>query len=145
MVYHVIYDGNCNLCVNSVRLLEQFDQGRQFDYAPMQDQQALERFGIQPADCELGIILIDGDRSDRRWQGSLAIEEISQLLSVGNLPLGKLFVEAYRRLPAAQWTGDQLYAQVRDNRYQLFGQRDGTYQSVYPIAQPGCSDGACQP
>lgn len=141
MIYHVIYDGNCNLCVNSVKLLEQFDQGRQFSYAPMQDQQTLARFDISPQGCELGIILIDSSSPERRWQGSAAIEEIGQLLSAGNLPLGQLFVEAYRRLPGAKWTGDRLYEQVRDHRYSLFGQRDSTYQSAYPIAGSGYDSG----
>jgi predicted DCC family thiol-disulfide oxidoreductase YuxK len=137
MEYHVIYDGNCNLCVNSIKLLEQFDQGQRFSYAPMQDQTTLARFGISPQDCELGVILIEESHPEQRWQGSLAIEAIGQLLSVGNLPLGKLFVEAYRRLPGAKWTGDRLYEQVRDHRYSLFGQQGSTYQSAYPVVQPG--------
>jgi len=148
MIYHVIYDGNCNLCVNSVRLLEQFDQGRQFSYAPMQDQATLARFNISPQDCERGIILITASQPDRRWQGSQAIEAIGELFSLADLPLGKLFVEAYRRLPGVQWTGDRLYEQVRDHRYGLFGQRQSTYQSVYPVSaypvpEPNCGDGSC--
>jgi len=38
MKYHVIYDGNCNLCVNLVQLLESFDQGKSFVYTPMQNE-----------------------------------------------------------------------------------------------------------
>jgi predicted DCC family thiol-disulfide oxidoreductase YuxK len=72
MMYHVIYDGNCNLCVNFVKLLEQFDQGQQFRYTPMQDSAALEPFGITPQDCELGVILINPDNPNQRWQGSAA-------------------------------------------------------------------------
>ncbi|PLZ35449.1 thiol-disulfide oxidoreductase, partial [Fischerella thermalis WC542] len=30
MNYYVIYDGNCNLCVTLVQLLENLDQGNQF-------------------------------------------------------------------------------------------------------------------
>jgi predicted DCC family thiol-disulfide oxidoreductase YuxK len=130
MVYHVIYDGNCNLCVNSVKLLEQFDQGQQFRYAPMQDQATLAQFGITPQDCELGIILVDAAQPDRRWQGTAAIEEIGNLL-----PLGQLFVEAYRLLPGVKWAGDRLYEQVRDNRYALFGKRDQVYWSGYPVCE----------
>ncbi len=134
MLYHVIYDGNCNLCVNSVKLLEQFDQGQQFSYVPMQDQATLEQFGITPQDCELGIILIDAARPQQRWQGSGAIEEIGKLL-----PLAGPVVEAYRALPGVKWAGDRLYEQVRDNRYAWFGKRDSTCQSGYP----SCSDSAC--
>jgi predicted DCC family thiol-disulfide oxidoreductase YuxK len=132
MMYHVIYDGNCNLCVNFVKLLEQFDQGQQFRYTPMQDAATLEQFGITPQDCELGIILINSDNPNQRWQGSAAAEEIGTLL-----PAGKVFIEAYRGLPGAKWLGDRVYEQVRDHRYALFGKRD-TYWSVYP-----CPNGAC--
>jgi predicted DCC family thiol-disulfide oxidoreductase YuxK len=141
MMYHVIYDGNCNLCVNSVKLLEQLDQGQQFRYAPMQDRATLAQFGITPEDCQRGIILINADQPAQRWQGSAAIEEIGRLL-----PLGASFVAAYRQLPGAKWIGDRLYEQVRDNRYAIFGQRD-TYLSTYPISgdsgERPCADGSC--
>lgn len=134
MIYHVVYDGNCNLCVNSVQLLEKLDQGQQFSYVPMQDRAVLDEFGITPQDCELGIILIDAAQPQQRWQGSTAIEEIGKLL-----PLGRLFVEAYQALPGAKWAGDRLYEQVCDNRYAWFGGRDSTYRSTYPL----CGDGGC--
>jgi predicted DCC family thiol-disulfide oxidoreductase YuxK len=50
----------------------------------------------------MGMILINGrDREaalrdrDQRWQGSNAAEEITRLL-----PLGDLFIQAYRALPS---------------------------------------------
>lgn len=134
MMYHVIYDGNCNLCVNLVKLLEQLDQGQQFRYAPMQDQSTLDQFNITAQDCELGMILINAADPNQRWQGSAAAEEIGQIL-----PMGQLFVEAYRTLPGAKWVGDRVYEHIRDNRYTLFGKRDATYASVYPI----CEEGGC--
>ncbi|MEA5616379.1 DCC1-like thiol-disulfide oxidoreductase family protein [Cronbergia sp. UHCC 0137] len=133
MNYYVIYDGNCNLCVTLVQLLESLDQGRLFHYVPMQDQETLSKWGITPQDCEQGMILIDGNALDRRWQGSNAAEEIGRLL-----PLGSIFVEAYRALPGMKWVGDKFYEQIRDNRYTLFGKRANTYQSAY------CVDGSCK-
>jgi predicted DCC family thiol-disulfide oxidoreductase YuxK len=130
MTYNVIYDGNCNLCVSLVRVLESLDKGQLFQYAPMQDQETLSKFGITPTDCEMGMILIDGEKPERRWQGSDAAEEIGRLL-----PVGDMFVAAYRALPGIKWAGDRVYEQVRDNRYTLFGKRDSTYESAYPI---GC-------
>lgn len=132
MNYHVIYDGNCNLCVTLVQLLETLDQGKLFDYIPMQDEQTLTEWGITSQDCQQGMILIDGTTPTRRWQGSDAAEEIGRLL-----PLGSVFVEAYRALPGVKWLGDRFYAQIRDNRYALFGKRSSTYQSAY------CVDGKC--
>lgn len=126
MNYHVIYDGNCNLCVTFVQLLESFDRGNMFRYVPMQDQVTLQPWNITPQDCQLGVILIEADAPERRWQGTAAIEEIGQLL-----PMGNLFVEAYRGLPGVKWVGDRIYEQVRDNRYTLFGKRQSTYNSPY--------------
>lgn len=127
MTYHVIYDGNCNLCTTLVQLLENLDRGDRFRYVPMQDEAALQQFEITSEDCEMGMILIDADRPERRWQGSDAAEEIGRLL-----PGGEVFVGAYRAMPGLKWAGDRVYEQVRDNRYQLFGKRSQTYQSNYP-------------
>ena len=133
MTYTVIYDGNCNLCVTLVKLLESLDQGDRFCYIPMQAQQALDRFGITAQDCELGMILIKTDAPEQRWQGSDAAEEIGRLL-----PLGDVFVTAYRTLPGLKWAGDRVYEQVRDNRYALFGKRSSIYESAYPACNSTC-------
>ncbi|HHP7232123.1 MAG TPA: thiol-disulfide oxidoreductase DCC family protein [Xenococcaceae cyanobacterium] len=132
MQYHVIYDGNCNLCVTFTQLLEQFDQGKIFDYIPMQNESALAQFKITPEDCDMGMILIDANQPNKRWQGSEAAEEIANLL-----PLGKAFITAYRALPGMKFWGDRTYQQIRDNRYNWFGKRDSTYNSTYPF---GCKD-----
>ncbi|MBD2562398.1 MULTISPECIES: thiol-disulfide oxidoreductase DCC family protein [Nostoc] len=134
MNYYVIYDGNCNLCVTLVQLLETLDQGKLFRYSPMQDEQTLLQWGITAQDCEQGMILIDANEPQRRWQGSDAAEEIGRLL-----PAGSIFVDAYRALPGMKWAGDRFYEQIRDNRYALFGKRSNTYQSAY------CVDGSCKP
>ena len=128
MAYTVIYDGQCNLCSNLVQLLETLDKGDRFQYLPMQDQAGLDRYKITAQDCEMGMILIDNNNLDHRWQGSSAAEEIGRIL-----PSGEMFVMAYRSLPGMKWMGDRIYEQVRDNRYSLFGRRLSTYQTVYPV------------
>ena len=132
MNYYVIYDGNCNLCVTLVQTLENIDRGSLFRYVPMQDEQTLSQWRITASDCNMGMILIDADNPERRWQGSDAAEEIGRLL-----PLGKVFVDAYRALPGMKWAGDRFYEQIRDNRYTVFGKRSNTYNSAY------CVDGSC--
>ena len=119
MKYHVIYDGNCNLCTTLVQVLENLDKGQLFDYIPMQDEEALKA------------------SPERRWQGSDAAEEIGNLL-----PAGNIFISAYRALPGMKWMGDRVYEQVRDHRYSWFGQRSSTYQSAYPVGCHAVSD--CQ-
>jgi predicted DCC family thiol-disulfide oxidoreductase YuxK len=131
MKYYVIYDGDCNLCTTFVQLLEQFDRGTIFEYVPMQDKETLARWAITPQDCEAGMILLDSQQPEKRWQGSEAAEEITRLL-----PLGDAFINAYRLLPGIKTIGDRTYEQIRDNRYQWFGKRDNTYRSSYPF---GCA------
>ena len=133
-MYCVIYDGNCNLCTTLVQFLEKLDGGDRFQYAPMQDAVTLASYDITPADCELGMIVLDADNPQHRWQGSDAAEQIARLL-----PMGQVFIDFYRALPGMKNLGDRAYGQIRDNRYAWFGQRSQTYQSPYPI----CRDGAC--
>ena len=134
-MYFVIYDGNCNLCVTLVQFLETLDQGQRFQYVPMQDEKTLQPWGITAEDCEQGMILLNPETPDQRWQGSDAAEEIGRLL-----PLGHLFMAAYRSLPGLKWTGDRVYEQVRDHRYALFGKRSTTYEPAYPV----CNSSGCQ-
>lgn len=136
--YNVIYDGNCNLCVTFTQWLENFDQGNLFNYIPMQNKEVLEQFNITPADCELGMILIDSDNLNQRWQGSLAAEKIIELL-----PNGDLLMNIYRGIPNLKWLGDKSYLKIRDNRYQWFGSREKTYYSSYGLSctnNSNCND-----
>ncbi|MGI0480160.1 thiol-disulfide oxidoreductase DCC family protein [Geminocystis sp. CENA526] len=135
--YHIIYDGNCNLCVTFTQLLEKFDRGKLFNYIPMQNTEVLEQLNITFKDCELGMILIDSKNLNQRWQGSLAAEKILELL-----PNGELFINAYRAIPGLKWLGDNSYLQIRDNRYQWFGSREKTYYSDYSFNcenNPNCT------
>jgi len=113
-----------------VQVLENIDQGQLFEYIPMQDLATLNQFSITAEDCEMGMILINANAPECRWQGSDAAEEIGRLL-----PAGNVFVGAYRSLPGAKWMGDRFYEQIRDNRYTIFGKRSTTYHSPYPV---GC-------
>lgn len=132
--YTVIYDGNCNLCSNLVRLLETLDQGARFRYVSMHEEAKLQELGLSLEDCQQGMILLDSGSPPRRWQGSDAAEEIGRLL-----PLGEVFVQTYRALPGLKAVGDRVYLHVRDNRYALFGKREAPYESAYPL----CDSGTC--
>ena len=118
-MYQVVYDNKCNLCSTFAQLLKQFDREQTFSYIPMQDETALAQYSINTRDCEAGMILIDADKPERRWQGSQAAEEIARLL-----PLGEAFIAAYRAIPGMKWLGDRSYEQIRDNRYEWFGKRN---------------------
>jgi predicted DCC family thiol-disulfide oxidoreductase YuxK len=131
-MYTVIYDGRCNLCSSLVQMLEQMDRGERFRYIPMQDAEALSTWQVTPLDCEKGMILIQVDQPTRRWQGSDAAEEIVRIL-----PMGRPLIEAYRAIPGLKGLGDRTYTQVRDHRYDWFGQRSQTHQTQYP--QDSCT------
>ena len=118
-MYQVVYDNKCNLCSTFAQVLKQFDREQTFNYIPMQDESALAQYDITTKDCEAGMILIDADKPERRWQGSQAAEEIARLL-----PLGEAFVATYRAIPGMKWLGDRSYEQIRDNRYEWFGERN---------------------
>ncbi|MEB3293923.1 MAG: DCC1-like thiol-disulfide oxidoreductase family protein [Synechococcales bacterium] len=130
--YIVIYDGQCNLCSNLVQRLEARDQGQTFQYLPMQDHVGLQFYGIEPQDCEGGMILIDEQDRAHHWQGSAAAEEIARLEEEV-----RPWVAIYRRMPGFKWLGDRLYEQIRDHRYTLFGRRSQLYQSSYPAKLDG--------
>ena len=132
MVYYVIYDSNCNLCVTFTDLLVQFDQGQHFRYIPMKDEVTLTHLGIAPETCEQGVILMAENDWSQFWQGTAAIEEIINIL-----PWGEAFIQAYRLLPGAKWLGDQTYEQVRDHRYQWFGCRRTPHQTPFPATPVG--------
>ena len=119
----VIYDGLCNLCSHLVALLHRLDPQKRFTYLPMQDPQVLEVWGITPAGCELGMVLIDLRDPENRWQGSAAAEEIARFL-----PGGEALVQLYRTLPGLKTLGDQCYVQIRDHRYDWFGRRQELFR-----------------
>lgn len=131
MKFLIIYDGNCNLCVSWVRLLEKIDRGNLFLYGPMQDRSILDQYGLTPEILAQGMILIDLENPDRCWQGSTAIEEVAR-----HLPNGEFLIALYRQATPLKWLGDRTYAQIRDHRYQLFGSRTKTFVSTYA---PPCS------
>jgi predicted DCC family thiol-disulfide oxidoreductase YuxK len=138
MNYVVIYDGRCNLCSTLVQALEQLDRGKLFQYIPMQDETALSHWHVTAQDCEMGMMVIQANEPDRRWQGSDAAEEIARLL-----PIGRPFVDAYRAVPGLKGMGDRAYEQIRDNRYAWFGRRNQTYESQYPYSAESCK--VCKP
>jgi predicted DCC family thiol-disulfide oxidoreductase YuxK len=135
-MYTVIYDGNCNLCTTLVKALESWDRGDRFQYISMQEPDRLQHYGITTEDCQKGMLLINADSPDQRWQGTEAAEEIGRLL-----PMGERFIALYRALPGLKGLGDKAYEQIRDNRYDWFGKRSETYQSSYPF----CQANTCQP
>ena len=134
--YYVIYDGNCNLCVSLVKLLEKLDQGKTFNYAAMQEMGVLSALDINEDDCQKGMILISTTTPQQKWQGSDAAEEIARIL-----PTGDIFIKFYRLLPGFKNMGDGLYSYIRDNRYDLFGKTGETYFSDFPIS---CDSEKCE-
>ncbi|MDX1978523.1 MAG: DCC1-like thiol-disulfide oxidoreductase family protein [Pseudanabaenaceae cyanobacterium bins.68] len=127
--YLVIYDGKCNLCVNFVKALTHLDQGHTFRYLPMQDQVALAQWRVDSGSCAAGMILLELANPMNRWQGSAAAEQIGEIL-----PIANLLLKAYRGLPGLKQWGDRAYAQIRDHRYQWFGERDLYVSELLPPA-----------
>ncbi|MEM6500501.1 MAG: DUF393 domain-containing protein [Cyanobacteria bacterium P01_C01_bin.89] len=123
MKHLVIYDGNCNLCTTLVQQLEQWDDGSEFCYVPMQDNQTLAQYNITEQDCEKGMIVIDLD-TEEQWQGADAAEKIGLLL-----PFSRPLIKLYQSIPGLKLFGDTAYSHIRDNRYNWFGKTNSTYWS----------------
>ena len=68
--YYVIYDGNCNLCVSLVKLLEKLDQGKTFNYAAMQEQEVLSSLDNKNLNCIQYYLLVSGYYSRSRGSSS---------------------------------------------------------------------------
>jgi len=125
--YLIIYDGQCNLCSTGVQAVHALDQGCLFTYLPMQDATALAPWGITPDTCAQGMMVINMNEPDQRWQGSAAVEQLLSLLP-GLAP----WVDTYRGMTGLKAWGDACYAQIRDHRYAWFGARADVYRVTGP-------------
>ncbi|MCS7031230.1 MAG: DCC1-like thiol-disulfide oxidoreductase family protein [Gloeomargarita sp. SKYG116] len=125
--YLIIYDGRCQLCSGWAAALYNIERGRWLRYLPMQDEAALRQWGVAPDDCQQGMILIDTHQPERRWQGTAALEQLASFIP-GVAPL----VAVYRQIPGLKALGDACYAQIRDHRYEWFGERPDVYRVPSP-------------
>ena len=113
----LIFDGMCNLCTTSVRVLHALDKEGRVEYVLSQQLNAGTRrkYGLSADRLQGQMHLIQDD--DSIIHGSLAIAVLFELLTPFQLMSGLL------RTPQAE----RLYGWVANRRYRLFGCRDTCY------------------
>jgi acetyl esterase len=105
----LVYDGECGVCLRSVRLLRGWDRGDRIEMAPFQSEGVMDRFPRIPEDEfreAVQLIAPDG----RRWSGADAVERALALTPRGR-PIAWLF-----RLPFARHIARRAYRWFARNR-----------------------------
>ncbi len=134
-VLAVVYDGQCGLCMRSVRLIKSLDRRRAFDYVDAQNRSVVtSRWPALDLDAILGqihVVLPSGEV----YIGYKAVRQIAAKLPV------ICFIAPVMGWPGIAWVGDKVYRWVAAHRYQfnrLMGKADicagGTCQ--LPSASP---------
>ena len=103
----LIYDGECGMCRDAVRLLQRWDRGGRIAYVPFQDA-AAARFGIElPAlAAAMHLILPDG----RVFAGADATPELAKLLP------GKAWLAPFYGVPGVRPVARRVYAWIAARR-----------------------------
>jgi len=112
----VLFDGVCNLCNDSVRLIVKFDHEGRFLFAPLQSDVArelLDRQGRSP-DYFDSLVLVDGDETYTKSEAALRIARELD----GPFPL------LYSLIYLPEDLRDGVYDFVADYRYRVFGRSD---------------------
>jgi predicted DCC family thiol-disulfide oxidoreductase YuxK len=104
----VIYDGECTLCRDAVRLLQRWDRAQRLRYVPYQDEPAVRGFGIPMAALTAAwhLVLPDG----RIFAGADAAPEIARLLP------GKAWLAPLYRVPGVRPVARRVYAWIAARR-----------------------------
>jgi predicted DCC family thiol-disulfide oxidoreductase YuxK len=104
----LIYDGECGMCRDAVRLLRRWDHRGAIEYVPFQDAAVVARFGIElPAlAAAMHLILPDG----RVFAGADATPELARLLP------GKAWLAPLYRVPGVRPVARRVYAWIAARR-----------------------------
>jgi len=112
----ILFDGVCNLCNRSIRLLVRLDGAGRFRFAPLQSpvgEELLRRHGLSE-DYFDSLVLVDGDDY---YTKSTAVLRVCRELD-GPLPLLSVLLYLPQRLR------DAAYDLVAEYRYDVFGRTD---------------------
>jgi len=104
----LVYDGECGMCRDVVRLLQRWDRGGRLRYVPFQDDAAVARFRIPlPAlAAAMHLVLPDG----RVFAGADAAPEIARLLP------GKGWLALLYAVPGVRPLARRVYAGIAARR-----------------------------
>jgi predicted DCC family thiol-disulfide oxidoreductase YuxK len=127
-VLAVVYDGQCGLCTQSVRLIRQLDRRSVLEYVDAQDRAAVtNRWPSLDLDAILGQIHVITPEG-RVYIGYNGVRQVA-----GVLPRVRL-IAPLMGWPGIAWVGDKVYRWVAAHRYQ--------FNRVIGKADI-CADGTC--
>jgi len=112
----ILYDGYCNLCNTSLQFIIMHDKKREFQYIPLQSEEADELLpnNITKENLPDSVILIEDGQMYSKSEAFFRI-----------LPyLGKRykFLLVFKIIP--QKLRDRIYDWIASNRYKWFGKKD---------------------
>lgn len=110
--YTVLYDGECPICLASVRRLRVWDEEGILSFLPAQDRRVSAEFSwIPPEALERSLHLVGP--GGETWEGADAVERLVRVLP------GLQWVAGLFRLPLARPLARWLYRRVARHRYRL--------------------------
>ena len=111
--YAVIYDGDCNVCGRTAKLLAQWDRGDELEIIPSQSPGVRERYPWIPEHAYVESLQVVRKVDGRTWQAAAALEELLKVL-----PKGRLISWMFK-IPFARPLADRFYRWFARNRYRL--------------------------
>jgi predicted DCC family thiol-disulfide oxidoreductase YuxK len=107
----LIYDGECGICQDAVRLLKRWDREHVLRYVPFQDAAAVARFGIALPRLAAAMHLVFAD--GRVYPGADAIPRLLELFP------GKRWLAPLFRIPGVLPLARRIYARIAIRRHCL--------------------------
>ena len=104
----VIFDGSCDFCTRSARVLRWLDRRGRLTLIPFQKPGTPAAHGLTVADCERVAWTVTPD--GRRFSGAAAIN-VACATAIGTRLPWLLY-----RLPGIRWLQDRIYALIAHNR-----------------------------
>lgn len=120
----LLFDGTCDFCTRSVRLIRSLDKRGRITPIPFQRSGVTEAYGLTVAQCERAAWAVTPDGS--RYAGAAAIN-----VAVSTA-LGRRLPWLVYRVPGIRWGQDRVYAGIARNRTRLRG--DTPYCQQFPEA-----------
>ncbi len=113
----VLYDGLCNVCVNSVAFIQRRDSNHRFRYLSIQSEagrQLYEQEGLDPDNIQTFVLI---HQSQAYVKSEAAIRAVAALGGIWKC------VHFFRLIPLS--IRDTAYFYFAKNRYRLFGRHEG--------------------
>lgn len=126
----VIFDGDCNFCIDKVQWFKQHDPHHQLEFIPRQDPQTEERFpAIKDVPLDQGIVYIDSNGGFH-----IAADGVFRIAQHLDCPLMRIYSAVYP-LPGFQQVAKLGYRVIAANRKMLGKSCAGGACKLPPVAK----------